>query len=113
MRVKGEWKYDSKYGKQFSAVDYTETVPATLAGIEKYLGSGLIKGIGPVYARRIVKHFREDTLRVIEESADYLINVDGIGPKRVEMVKKAWQEHKEIKNVCFFCRVMEFPLPMQ
>lgn len=102
LRVKGEWKYDSKYGKQFSAVDYRETVPATLAGIEKYLGSGLIKGIGPVYARKIVKHFKEDTLRVIEESADYLINVDGIGPKRVEMVKKAWQEQKEIKNVMLF-----------
>ncbi len=102
LRVKGEWKYDSKYGKQFSALDYRETVPATIAGIEKYLGSGLIKGIGPVYARRIVKHFKEDTLRVIEESADYLINVDGIGPKRVEMVKKAWQEQKEIKNVMLF-----------
>jgi len=102
LRVKGEWKFDSKYGKQFSAVDYRETVPATLAGIEKYLGSGLIKGIGPVYARRIVKHFKEDTLRVIEESADYLINVEGIGPKRVEMVKKAWREQKEIKNVMIF-----------
>lgn len=102
LRVKGEWKYDSKYGKQFSVVDYRETVPATITGIEKYLGSGLIKGIGPVYARKIVKHFKEDTLRVIEESADYLINVDGIGPKRVEMVKKAWQEQKEIKNVMLF-----------
>lgn len=102
LRVKGEWKYDSKYGKQFSALDYRETVPATIAGIEKYLGSGLIKGIGPVYARKIVKYFKEDTLRVIEESADYLLNVDGIGPKRVEMVKKAWQEQKEIKNVMLF-----------
>ena len=102
LRVKGEWKYDSKYGKQFSAADYRETVPATIAGIEKYLGSGLIKGIGPVYARKIVKYFKEDTLRVIEESADYLLNVDGIGPKRVEMVKKAWQEQKEIKNVMLF-----------
>ena len=102
LRVKGEWKYNSKYGKQFSALDYRETVPATIAGIEKYLGSGLIKGIGPVYARRIVKHFKEDTLRVIEESADYLVNVDGIGPKRVEMIKKAWQEQKEIKNVMLF-----------
>ena len=74
LRVKGEWKYDSKYGKQFSAFDYRETVPATIAGIEKYLGSGLIKGIGPVYARKIVKHFKEDTLRVIEESADYLVS---------------------------------------
>jgi len=102
IRLKGEWKYDSKFGKQFSVVDYRETVPATIAGIEKYLGSGLIKGIGPVYARRIVGHFREDTLRIIEEEPDQLIHVDGIGQKRVDMVKKAWQEQKEIKNVMLF-----------
>lgn len=102
LRLKGEWKHDSKYGRQFSAADYRETLPATAAGIEKYLGSGLIKGIGPVYARRIVQYFKEDTLRVIEESADYLIKVDGIGPKRVEIIKKAWQEQKEIKNVMLF-----------
>jgi len=102
LHLKGEWKHDSKYGKQFSAVEYRETLPATVAGIEKYLGSGLIKGIGPIYARRIVKHFKEDTLRVIEESADSLTKVNGIGQKRVEMIKKAWQEQKEIKNVMLF-----------
>lgn len=102
LRLKGEWKYNSKYGKQFNVVDYRETVPATIAGIEKYLGSGLIKGIGPVYARRIVNYFKEDTLKVIEEKADYLTKVDGIGQKRVEMIKKAWQEQKEIKNVMLF-----------
>lgn len=102
LRLKGEWKHDSKYGKQFNVHDYLETVPATVAGIEKYLGSGLIKGIGPVYARRIVNHFREDTLRVIEEQADRLLEVEGIGQKRVEMIKKAWQEQKEIKNVMLF-----------
>lgn len=102
LRLKGNWKFDSKFGRQFSAFDYRETVPATIAGIEKYLGSGLIKGIGPVYARRIVKHFKEDTLRVIEESPELLINVEGIGQKRVEMIKKAWKEQKEIKNVMLF-----------
>ncbi len=102
LRLKGDWKYDSKYGKQFNVADYRETVPATIAGIEKYLGSGLIKGIGPVYARRIVSYFKEDTLKVIEEKADYLIKVEGIGQKRVEMIKKAWQEQKEIKNVMLF-----------
>ncbi|OGO81501.1 MAG: recombinase RecD, partial [Clostridiales bacterium GWC2_40_7] len=89
-------------GKQFSAVDYQETVPATVAGIQKYLGSGLIKGIGPVNARRIVNCFREDTIRVIEEEPDRLIDVNGIGAKRVSMIKKAWQEQKEIKNVMLF-----------
>jgi len=102
LRIKGEWKYDSKFGKQFSAIDYRETVPATVKGIEKYLGSGLIKGIGPKFARRIVNHFKEETLKVIEEVPDYLIKVDGIGQKRVDIIKKAWKEQKEIKNVMLF-----------
>lgn len=102
LKLKGDWKVDSKYGKQFSAFDCHETVPATIAGIEKYLGSGLIKGIGPVNARRIVKEFKEDTIRIIEEEPDRLIEVGGIGPKRVDMIKKAWQEQKEIKNVMLF-----------
>ncbi|TYQ12776.1 UNVERIFIED_CONTAM: exodeoxyribonuclease V alpha subunit [Acetivibrio alkalicellulosi] len=102
LKLKGEWRFDSKYGKQFNAIDYRETVPATIAGIEKYLGSGLIKGIGPKYARRIVNHFKEETLRVIEEETDYLIKVEGIGKKRVDMIKKAWHQQKEIKNVMLF-----------
>lgn len=102
VKVKGDWRHDSKYGKQFSAADYRETIPASIAGIEKYLGSGLIKGIGPVNAKRIVKQFKEDTIRVIEEEPDRLIEVDGIGKKRVDMIKKAWQEQKEIKNVMLF-----------
>lgn len=102
LKLKGQWKMDSKYGRQFNAFDYREVVPATIAGIEKYLGSGLIKGIGPKYAKRIVRNFKEDTLRVIEEEPDKLINVEGIGKKRLEMIKKAWQEQKEIKNVMLF-----------
>ncbi|WP_088186647.1 ATP-dependent RecD-like DNA helicase [Desulfosporosinus sp. FKA] len=102
IRLKGEWKMDSKYGKQFLAQDYRETLPATVTGIQKYLGSGLIKGIGPVFAKRIVQQFQEDTLRVLEEEADYLIKVPGIGQKRIEIIKKAWQDQKEIKNVMLF-----------
>lgn len=102
IRVKGDWRYDSKYGRQFSVVDYRETVPATIAGIEKYLGSGMIKGIGPVYAKRIVARFKEDTLKIIEEQPDSLIDVEGIGQRRVDTIKKAWQEQKEIKNVMLF-----------
>ncbi|OEF96583.1 SF1B family DNA helicase RecD2 [Desulfuribacillus alkaliarsenatis] len=102
IQLRGLWKMDSKFGKQFACQDYEETVPATIAGIEKYLGSGLIKGIGPVYARKIVKHFKEDTLRMIEEQPDDLIHVEGIGQKRVNMIKKAWVEQKEIKNVMLF-----------
>lgn len=102
IRLKGDWRHDSKYGKQFSVVDYRETVPATIAGIEKYLGSGMIKGIGPVYAKRIVARFKENTLKIIEEQPDSLIDVEGIGQRRVDMIKRAWQEQKEIKNVMLF-----------
>ena len=102
LRLKGEWKYDSKYGKQFGAMEYQETVPATIAGIEKYLGSGLIKGVGPVFARKIVKQFKEDTIRIIDEEPDRLVEAEGIGPKRLSMIKKAWQDQKEIKNVMLF-----------
>ncbi|MDD4048151.1 MAG: ATP-dependent RecD-like DNA helicase [Clostridia bacterium] len=102
ISLKGEWGYDSRYGRQFKVQYYTETIPASVAGIEKYLGSGLIKGIGTVNARRIVKKFKEDTIRVIEEEPDRLVEVQGIGQKRVEMIKKAWVEQKEIKNVMLF-----------
>lgn len=102
VQLTGEWKIDSKFGKQFAVSAYRERFPATVAGIEKYLGSGLIKGIGPKFARRIVEKFKEDTLRVIEEEPDGLINIEGIGPKRAEMIKKAWEDQKEIKNVMLF-----------
>jgi len=102
VKLKGEWKVDSRFGRQFSVIDYTETIPATVAGIEKYLGSGLIKGIGPVNAKRIVKAFGVDTIRVIEEEPEKLAQAEGIGRKRVEMITEAWQEQKEIKNVMLF-----------
>jgi exodeoxyribonuclease V alpha subunit len=98
----GKWIIDPKYGKQFSASAYRETMPATLSGIEKYLGSGLIKGIGPANARRIVRYFREDTLRVIDDEPRRLAEIPGVGEKRVEMIIAAWREHREIKNVMLF-----------
>ncbi|HZJ83083.1 MAG TPA: helix-hairpin-helix domain-containing protein, partial [Clostridia bacterium] len=102
VSLKGEWKVDSKYGKQFVASNYEEKIPASVAGIEKYLGSGLIKGIGPVNAKRIVKVFGKDTIDVIEGEPERLTQVEGIGPKRVEMIKTAWEEQKEVKNVMLF-----------
>jgi len=102
VSLRGEWKMDSRYGRQFVVSSYEEKLPATAAGIEKYLGSGLIRGIGPVNARRIVKTFKEDTLRVIEEETDRLLEVEGIGPKRIEMIKAAWEEQKEVKNIMIF-----------
>ncbi len=83
LSMKGEWKADGKYGRQFSVREYEETLPATVFGIEKYLGSGLIKGVGPKFAGRIVKTFGADTLTIIEETPDRLTDVPGIGKKRV------------------------------
>jgi exodeoxyribonuclease V alpha subunit len=102
VKLTGEWKHDSKYGKQFKVDEFTETIPATVTAIEKYLGSGLIKGIGPVNAKRIVRHFKEKTIDIIDDEPDRLIEVEGIGPKRVDIIKNAWQEQKEIKNVMLF-----------
>lgn len=102
LSLEGFWKIDSKYGRQFSAEKWEETLPATVYGIEKYLGSGLIKGVGPKFAKRIVQKFGKDTLDVIEEQPDLLIEVEGIGQVRVERIKSSWQEQKEIKNIMLF-----------
>ncbi len=102
LALEGFWKVDAKYGRQFSVEKFEETLPATVYGIEKYLGSGLIKGVGSKFARRIVEKFGKDTLDVIEENPDALIEVEGIGRVRVERIKKSWEEQKEIKNIMLF-----------
>jgi len=102
VRAVGEWTNHPKFGEQFKVIRYTTLVPATTAAIEKYLGSGLIKGIGPVMARRLVRAFGKDTLDIIEKDIDRLIEVEGIGRKRVEMIQKAWAEQKEIREVMLF-----------
>ena len=86
LMLGGFWKIDSRYGRQFQVVTWEETLPATVYGIEKYLGSGLIKGIGPKYAKLIVSRFGADTLAVIEEDPERLYEVPGIGRKRVERI---------------------------
>ncbi len=102
LQLTGSWRIDAKYGRQFSIESFEETLPATVYGIEKYLGSGLIRGIGPKFARRIVQTFGKDTLEVIENDPDRLSEVPGIGKTRVEQVKKSWTEQKEIKNIMLF-----------
>ena len=92
LSLTGKWKLDPKFGRQFAAETVEETLPATVYGIEKYLGSGLIKGIGPKFAKRIVSAFGEDTLRIIEEQPEELLKINGIGPLRVERIKKSWAE---------------------
>ncbi len=102
LLIEGDWKVDKKYGSQFIAQKWEETVPATVFGIEKYLGSGLIKGVGPKFAKRIVNMFGTDTISIIEDAPERLNEVDGIGKKRVEMIVKSWEQQKEIKNIMLF-----------
>ena len=104
LRLVGNWREHPKYGRQFQVVSAQETKPATLTGLEKYLGSGLIKGIGPVTARRIVAYFGLETLDIIEQHCERLIEVPGIAQKRVAMIEKAWAAQKAIKEVMIFLR---------
>ena len=102
LRLEGRWTTHAQYGRQFEVESYTVQMPATIEGIRKYLGSGLIKGIGPVTAERIVDHFGLDTLEVIETKASRLHEVTGVGKKRVAMIKKAWAEQQSIKEIMLF-----------
>jgi len=102
LKLIGRWVHNKKFGEQFQVETYEVTVPATVHGIRKYLGSGLIKGIGPIMAERIVKKFALDTLEVIEGTPERLSEVDGIGPKRIAMITRAWEEQKEIKEIMIF-----------
>jgi exodeoxyribonuclease V alpha subunit len=102
LRMRGRWTSHPKYGRQFEVFSYTTVLPATAAGIRRYLGSGLIKGIGPVMAERMVAHFGVDIMHIIEDSPERLIEVDGLGPKRTAMITAAWAEQKAIKEVMVF-----------
>ncbi|MGW6706979.1 SF1B family DNA helicase RecD2 [Streptomyces sp. NPDC054956] len=102
LRMEGRWGSHPQYGKQFTVENYTTLLPATIQGIRRYLGSGLIKGIGPRIADRIVEHFGTATLDVIEEQPKRLIEVPGLGPKRTKMIGAAWEEQKAIKEVMVF-----------
>lgn len=98
----GNWKVDTRYGRQFLAENWEETLPATVYGMEKYLGSGLIKGVGPKFAKKIVQKYGLDTFNVIENHVDLLIEIEGIGKKRVQMIAQSWEKQKEVKNIMLF-----------
>ncbi|MFI8965554.1 ATP-dependent RecD-like DNA helicase [Streptomyces sp. NPDC053493] len=102
LRMEGRWGSHPQYGRQFTIENYTTVLPATVQGIRRYLGSGLIKGIGPRIAERIVDHFGTDTLDVIETEPKRLIEVPGLGPKRTRLIGAAWEEQKAIKEVMVF-----------
>jgi len=102
LKMTGEWSKHPKYGEQFKVKHYKTEIPATVYGIKKYLSCGLIKGIGPVMAERIVKKFGTKTLDIIENEIEKLTEVDGVGTKRIEMIKRAWIDQMEIRDVMLF-----------
>jgi exodeoxyribonuclease V alpha subunit len=102
LRLRGRWASHPQYGRQFQVEAYTTVLPATIQGIRRYLGSGLIKGIGPKMAERIVGHFGQATLEVIEQQPTRLVEVPGLGPKRTAMITAAWEEQQAIKEVMVF-----------
>lgn len=102
VTLTGTWSFHPKFGRQF-VVEKSETaMPQTALGIEKYLGSGLIKGIGPTFAKRLVSIFGAKTLEVIDKNPELLERVPGVGPKRIEAIANAWKEQREIANIMVF-----------
>ena len=102
LDMRGEWANHPRFGRQFKVLDYKTRVPATVYGIRKYLGSGLIKGLGPVMAGRIVDKFGKKTLEIIDGDVQRLAEVEGIGQKRVDMIAAAWDAQSEIRDVMLF-----------
>jgi exodeoxyribonuclease V alpha subunit len=102
LRMRGRWGSHPRFGRQFQVEDYGTVLPATVQGIRRYLGSGLIKGIGPKLAEKIVEYFGADALEVIECAPQRLIEVPRLGPKRTKLIAAAWQEQKAIKEVMVF-----------
>jgi exodeoxyribonuclease V alpha subunit len=102
LHLEGRWRNHPLYGRQFEVRSYRAVLPATVQGIRRYLGSGLIRGIGPKMAERIVDQFGIDTLKVLEEDPGRLRSVPGLGPTRTAMIEQAWEEQKAIKDVMIF-----------
>ena len=102
VRLRGEWVRHIRYGEQFKVEGYESILPASVTGIERYLASGLIKGIGPVYAKRLVEAFGQETLRIIEEEPERLLTVEGIGPVRLHRIRTTWMEQRELRGLILF-----------
>jgi exodeoxyribonuclease V alpha subunit len=102
VTIQGAWVMHPKFGRQFEAKSCTASAPTSILGLKKYLGSGMIKGIGPKYAEKLVNAFGTDTLEIIDKKPHLLSQVDGIGPKRIEQIINAWHDQREISNVMVF-----------
>ena len=102
LEATGEWVFDREHGEQFRAAEMRCTPPHTAQGIEKYLGSGLVKGIGPHFAKKIVAVFGERTLQVIDESPSFLKEVKGIGARRIQLIRESWHEQRAVRDIMVF-----------
>ena len=107
LELTGSWTFHKKFGKQFLVSSFHKTLPISAVGIQKYLASGLIKGIGPKYAEKLVNRFGVETLNIIDQKPELLKTVDGIGPGRAEKITTAWQSQKEISRVMVFLQEKE------
>lgn len=115
LELKGSWSFHKKFGRQFIVSSYQKTLPSSALGIQKYLASGLIKGIGPKYAEKLVARFGIETLEIIDKSPERLTEVEGIGAERANKITTAWQTQKEISRVMVFLqkKVSQQPLPLK
>ena len=104
LSIEGDWKNHATFGRQFEVKNFVIEIPSDIVGIQKYLESGLVKGIGPVYAEKIVEKFGKETLDIIDEKPHRLLEVEGIGKKRIEMIRKNWEDQKIIRQVIIFLR---------
>ncbi|MGB8467660.1 MAG: ATP-dependent RecD-like DNA helicase [Candidatus Babeliales bacterium] len=102
VTVQGSWVMHPKFGKQFQATTCVAQLPTTVVGIEKYLGSGLIKGIGKAFAKKIVARFGANTLTIIEQEPERLATIEGIGTKRIDQIKHAWHQQKAVSAIMIF-----------
>lgn len=102
LDLEGSWVFHPKFGRQFDATKCITCLPTSISGIKKYLGSGLIKGIGKTYAEKMVNRFGANIIKIIEESPERLLEVDGIGPQRLEKILDSWKDQKEISNIMIF-----------
>ncbi len=107
LTLSGNWRVHPRFGRQFQVMHFTQNLPATEVGIKKYLSSGLIKGIGPVIAERLLKRFGEDVLFVLDREPERLLEVPGIGEKTLEKIKNSWEEQREIRNIILFLQEHE------
>jgi len=112
LRLWGKWVQNPRFGEQFEVSSYIPILPATVTGIRKYLGSGLIRGIGPEFARRIVEHFKDKTLDVIDTEPERLREVPNIGPKRLKLIREAWSSHRMIRDIMIYLQSHDMSLNM-